>query len=806
MFRVALGTFALLAIAASAAEPELVRLGSDRFRQARPVRAIAYSPDGKLLATADGDAVHVWDAADGRRLRTVRVAGRTATALGFANDGTVFAVTHDAQKTRLVRLGPAGERPKLDRITADGPATGRFSPDGRWLALVTADARELRVIDTATGEQVWADGPTAETISSLALRSDSEVVAVTRQKGTVRLRDVPTGKVRSEYQFPGGTLVSLVFSPDGQTLAGENRLPLPGHLVRFDADTGKVRWKFRTDGAPEVFFSPDASAVIFFGHAGYPGPDLWHWLDAGTGRPLGRHLDTGPGPAALRPDGKAVATGTTSGHVVQWDPKAGTRLVEASADPPGPVKNLRFSADGSRLTGAAGDLYEWDVATGRQKRLTNRLVGPAEQPEFSADGKWVLRTPIPGPLRILGFSATEIASGRKHPYLKVMPYEQAHFLEGGRLVIGDSAHLSVFDVGSGELVFRTAAGPGKQTVAAGGETVVRLAPAPDHLHVTRWELPKAEPAGEWDGRPADPAILNGAYEFRPAVSADGRTLAVSFLRTPVTDNGSAGSPQLYTAVFDVPTGRFLGGWFSTSGWPEVAFSPDRRSAASIDALRGVIVHELATGAERASTADRPVTAVCFSPDGRTVAIGTSPGPVALWDLIGKPIARWADVSAADLWAALATDDAKKAFAAIRHLRQHPAKAVGLLRERMTKETRPANWIAERIKTLDAPQFRDREKAMADLAGLDELPVAELQAALKAASPETRERLTTLLARADVMTPDRRRAIRTCEVLEGIGSAEAHDLLTAWAKGPTAATRSREAAESLERLKGRRPAG
>jgi hypothetical protein len=53
-----------------------------------------------------------------------------------------------------------------------------------------------------------------------------------------------------------------------------------------------------------------------------------------------------------------------------------------------------------------------------------------------------------------------------------------------------------------------------------------------------------------------------------------------------------------------------------------------------------------------------------------------------------------------------------------------------------------------------------------------------------------------------MTPDRRRAIRACEVLEGIGTPAARELLAAWAKGTPGATLTREAAESLERLKGR----
>ena len=111
----------------------------------------------------------------------------------------------------------------------------------------------------------------------------------------------------------------------------------------------------------------------------------------------------------------------------------------------------------------------------------------------------------------------------------------------------------------------------------------------------------------------------------------------------------------------------------------------------------------------------------------------------------------------------------------------------------------ADWVAGRIKELDAAQFRDREKATADLSGVGELVVPALRAALKAASPEARGRLEGLLERADAASRETWRAVRACESLEGIGTPEARELLGAWAKGPPGATLTREAAGSLERL-------
>jgi hypothetical protein len=75
-------------------------------------------------------------------------------------------------------------------------------------------------------------------------------------------------------------------------------------------------------------------------------------------------------------------------------------------------------------------------------------------------------------------------------------------------------------------------------------------------------------------------------------------------------------------------------------------------------------------------------------------------------------------------------------------------------------------------------------------------------ALRMASPEAHERLSSLIAKADRLTPDKRRAIRACEVLEAIGNAEATAVLAEWAKGAAGTTLVRGATESLERLRRR----
>jgi hypothetical protein len=269
-----------------------------------------------------------------------------------------------------------------------------------------------------------------------------------------------------------------------------------------------------------------------------------------------------------------------------------------------------------------------------------------------------------------------------------------------------------------------------------------------------------------------------------------------------------GDPEGHSILVDARTGRVMFQWKDPEVRANWEFSRDDRQFATFPSRNGVEIRETATGALRTKglgvdPAFRwSVRTAAFSPDGGMLVLAHSPGPLLVWDLIGKPRGKWNDEPPDRLWAALA-GDAGTAFAAIRHLRRFPAEGVALLNGRMAAPTVPkADWVAGRIRDLDAPAFRDREKATADLAGVGEVVANEMQTALKTASPEARGRLEDLLNRASGLSPEKLRAIRACELLEGIGTVDVRELLARWAKGPGTATLTREASESLGRLAGR----
>jgi WD40 repeat protein len=199
------------------------------------VSSVAFSPDGKWLATA-GDAVKVWDVTTGEPLFSLP-AGRTgAIRCVWGPDGKRLASLF-GDGTLKVWDAPTGQELFALAGTPGGGFSVAFSPDGKRLALGCHDST-VNVRDAETGQEILSLRGHRAAVSSVAFSPDGRRLVSASRDGTMKVWDMATRQTVLSLNIPSGRFAALAFSPDGKRLASASR-PLgdasPSELKVWDA-------------------------------------------------------------------------------------------------------------------------------------------------------------------------------------------------------------------------------------------------------------------------------------------------------------------------------------------------------------------------------------------------------------------------------------------------------------------------------------------------------------------------------------------------------------------------------------------
>jgi WD40 repeat protein len=238
--------------------------------------AVAFSGDGKLLATGGFKEVKIWDVKTGEAKQTLKDHLGPVNALAFSPDGKVLATLSSWFNKGELRLYDT-ETWKLMRTLKEDKADLHclsLSSDGKTIAAGTKSTQggfksDMKIWDLQTGEIKRILSETQGWVESVALSPDGKTMAAPSQF-TIKLWDVQSGKTkRTMNEF----VSALMYLPDGQTLAGR----LNNEVKLFDAKSGKVKRTLKTgDNTWSWAFSKDGKMLaIGTGEAGKGAVDLW---------------------------------------------------------------------------------------------------------------------------------------------------------------------------------------------------------------------------------------------------------------------------------------------------------------------------------------------------------------------------------------------------------------------------------------------------------------------------------------------------------------------------------------------------
>jgi RNA polymerase sigma factor (sigma-70 family) len=756
---------------------------------------IALSADGKMLATCQRHGVVLWDLASGRELRSLQQP--FASGVAFSPDGKTLASADDRNPEIVlwdIATGTETRRVPRKVAAAFSPARVAFSRDGAALFSAKLADSVIEILDLKTGKQRHVRDCLLPWYPPI-LSPNSDLLAIIGKDGAVPLWDASANKLVRTIETGAKTAKPKAFSSDGKTLLIQELGLKSGERVSlWDVTTGNRLCSLDKGIAAASWFvaafSNDGKTLITNGDRRQGGLDstirLW---DSSSGEERGPALDRPYFVAhlTLAPNGKILAYAKDR-DIQLLDAATGQEIGTLSHGPEG-VTALAFSPDGRMLASCEGTntIRLWDVRT-RQLLHRHELVKDTGKRAwiaalaYSPDGKTFAAGGVPeiekgGPSGIVWICDAETGRELRRFLLDWetdgwSPIMGLAFLNTGKhLAAVSRAH----EKGTRVTIWETATGK-------------RFAYLTSSLNLTdEGEEPKG--LETWEINRIEPNIVP---------SPDGRLLA---------RNGHS----KILSVWETASGKrrcILAGHQDSIF--RVAFAPDGRTLASASADETIRLWDLATGKELRRLAGHRgiINSLVFSADGKTLISAGHDTTILFWDVAAvthrlQPLTPLTPAEQEAHWDGLAAADAVRAHDAIARLVAAGPSSVTYFRERLQPATEPnAEQIGRLVRDLGSEEYTVRTKASKTLEELGDVAETALRRAMEdSPSAEVRRRAEPLLTKMHDASPSGEplRSLRAIEVLERIATPEARRLIQKLADGAPDARLTREARAVLARL-------
>jgi WD40 repeat protein/serine/threonine protein kinase len=574
------------------------------------IQAVAYSPDGTMLASAGFDgSIRLWEPKGGELLRVL---------LGHMSFVAALA----------------------------------WSPDGKYLASAGWDPK-VRLWDIASGRQLQIREFPFNRVYGLAWAPSGKMLAVAEQDGAVHVWDLRSDRFKT-YAGHTGNANTVAWSPGGATLASGGR---DGVIRLWDIASDKPGPTL--EGHKKAVTQVAWSADGVLASCGQDGTvRLWDAAMATEFRSF-RARQGVPISLAWAHTGKMLAAGSTAGEIEIWEPHSAKQVLARAAHS-GTVNTLAWSPlDQSLATGGGdGNVCLWDTGSGKRLRL------------FQAFDRFEYRglawSPVGDFLAVAGKAGVHLWKTSRARLEDILPEQErsggalAWSSTGKYLVLGSSTgQVSLWDVpGKKHVRDFGLAGP-PITMLAWSPTDRYLAVVPGGSKSTDlWEMPAGRLVRTLEGHPGPVLALSWAADSKRLATAGGsgdgtvRIWEVSsgknlrILGKPGGFMGALAWSPDGKRLLAGGTGENLDIWDPAGGSSPVrtvstgpvhalAWSPDGKTVAmcgndgsvtiaSVNTLQTLFTLRPGLG---------PPCLLAWAPDSKTLATGNSDGRVRFWSAL-----------------------------------------------------------------------------------------------------------------------------------------------------------------------------
>jgi WD40 repeat protein/tRNA A-37 threonylcarbamoyl transferase component Bud32 len=639
------------------------------------VYGIAFSPDGRTLASNIGGSVRLWDVAERRQHKVLVKEPDYSRSIEFSPRGNLLAFLRIQGTFSEIQVWNLNTQRVHRWHSTDDPIRSlAFAPDGQTLAIgyengtilfhdatsgsehgrlltkhpahALAFAHESPLLAVGGGDGVvsfWDVGthePVGEAVghagivSSLAFSPDDHALLSASDDGTIRLWDTASQHLQAILRTRNQPFLSVAFHPEGRVFAAasaDGTVSLWSTIANEQAGTIQTA----VDPAGPVAFSPDGEWLAVAGR-----DQTVHLLDSATRR-VRRTLHGWHGEwqeLAFSPNGKHLAAACSDHRVYVWETETGRRMHQLLAHHD-TVTCVTYSPDGKWLVAGGADnrIAVWEMPAGQSRPSLDAHEGPVTGLTFHPNGEVLASTgrdkclklwsaPAFQPLRrlarneeLLGAAFTDggrtLLINGEFTGVRAWQYKGGHELIEGKCLLGSARFL--------------AASSKARRLAVSSLQTIRVHDRPDRSAALRL------------------GVVGAPGSRRLALSPDGTMLITcrrggplrwwELNRYQIHDTEQERPYPVHSVAFD-PSGQTLITGSRNRAWdirtPLLVGVFDWRPKNTVsDMVRfwsvpaGQVKRVLS---ETLTLASQPLVAI--SPDGRTLATGADDGSVALWDL------------------------------------------------------------------------------------------------------------------------------------------------------------------------------